>query len=108
MPEKSRDLTRFVKVPNAPDVPVEISIGNADTITFLCDIPFEVIKIHEHRPGGAAKNPFHRPLPFPGARGKDNRHRTNSGSAKGSTKGEYKITFHADGRDIDPHFIVDD
>ena len=108
MAEKVMDLNPFVQNPNAPDTPVRVSIGDADTITFVCDIPFQVLNIHEHRPGGSARNPFHRPVPFPSNRGKDDKHRTNSGSAKPNSTGEYKITFHADGRDIDPHFIVDE
>ena len=109
MAEKIIDLTPFVTDPNAPDAPVKISIRNADTITYQCNVPFEIRAIHGHGPSqGGPKNPFHRPLPFPSAHGSDHRHRTNTGSARPNMQGEYKTTFHADGRDIDPHFIIEE
>jgi len=108
MAEKVMDLNRFQSNPPGPHTPVRLSIQDADTLTFTCDDPFQIIDIHvegAHDPGYV----FHRSPPFDSTKGSDNIHRANTGSPKAGTKGSYKVTFKRlpNGPVIDPHFIVE-
>ena len=112
MAEKVMDLNRFVdnggKIPHKA---IHVKLDEADTLTYLCDDPFEITDIKRH-PNGPAENPFHPPLPFSSAKGSDDLHRTNSGSPKPDRRTRrYKVsavvhTAHGD-KLIDPDFIVD-
>jgi hypothetical protein len=111
------DLDPFVKDPNHPHTPKRVSVTNQDGLTWHCGQAFEVIKIEPAEPF-----PFYRPLPFTstlstgavvghlgGAPPKT--YVVNTGPARPeavSGKVEYKITFRVNGKDIDPHFIVDE
>jgi hypothetical protein len=113
MAEKVMDLNRFVdNGGNAPHKPIHVKIDDADTLTFLCDDPFEITEIKRH-PNGPSENPFHRStLPFGSTRGSDDLHRTNSGSPKPDTRTRrYKVSavvYTPNGsKPIDPDFIVD-
>jgi hypothetical protein len=112
MAEKVMDLNRFVpNGGNIPHKPIHVSIDDGDTLTFLCDDPFDITNIRRH-PNGPAENPFCRPTPFSSTHGSDDLHRTNSGPPMPDRRTRhYKVsaTVHtANGdRPIDPDFIVD-
>ena len=113
MAEKVMDLNRFVdnggKIPHKP---IHLKLDDADTLTFLCDDPFDITKIERH-PSGPQENPFFREtLPFTGSKGSDDLYRTNGGSPKSDRRTRrYKVSavVHTASGDkgIDPDFIVD-
>ncbi len=114
MAEKVMDLNRFVpNGGNIPHKPIHVSIDDGDTLTFLCDDPFDITSIRRH-PNGPAENPFFRStLPFSSTKGSDDLHRTNAGPPQPDRRTRrYKVSaivHPATGGDkpIDPDFIVD-
>ena len=113
MAEKVMDLNRFVdnggKIPHKP---IHLKLDDADTLTFLCDDPFDITSINRD-PKGGPENPFFREtLPFNSSKGSDDLYRTSAGSAKSDRRTRrYKVSavVHTANGDkaIDPDFIVD-
>jgi hypothetical protein len=114
MAEQVMDLNRFVpNGGNIPHKPIHVRINDGDTLTFLCDDPFEITGIALDVPNKPPENPFHRPLRFTSTEGSDGLHRASAGPPKADVRTRrYKVSatvYPAGGgsKPIDPDFIVD-
>jgi hypothetical protein len=104
-----------------PEIATEVSVGKQESIVWVADRPFSIVKIEKSRHGhhgkkfkeveGAPRNPFYRDFPAYGYKGKNEKkwYRLSSGPAKPKAIGQrYKITLKFGRKEVDPDLVCMD